>query len=172
MSKTKQFTILPKHLIGGVLIFIVSAVLLYALLPAMFAWLSQPRPAEAAAIEGAQAFLSTDIDLGRSAWEESVCQVSSTDACTVFKNTFATMVWAGVEKNQVRQSCLATGSRLVRDVSTEGEQRQVWQVTLDCTNLKTNETNSGEVHVSVINIDDTWMFERILFEQEVQRAEK
>lgn len=172
MSKPKQFTILPKHLIGSVLIFIVIAVLLYTFIPEIFAWFSQPKPAEVAAVEGAQAFLSTDVDLGRSTWEESVCLVSSTDACAVFKNTFATMVWAGVEKNQVRQSCLATGSKLIREVSAESEQRQIWLVTLDCTNLKTNETNSGEVHVSVIHSDDAWMFERILFEQEVQRAKK
>lgn len=138
----------------------------------MVNWFSQPRPAELAASEGAQAFLSTDINLGRSAWEESVCKVSSKDGCLVFKNTFTTMVWAGVEKNQIRQTCQPVGAKLVRDVSIEDEQRQIWQVMLDCINLKTNKINAGDVHVSVINVENDWKFERILFEQEVQRAKK
>ena len=172
MFKSKKIAILPRHLIGGLLVFIVIAVTLYALVPGVFAWFSQPKPAELAASEGAQAFLSTDVDLGRNAWEKAVCQVSSADACTVFKNTFATMIWAGVEKNQIRQTCQAVGAKLVRDVSTEDEQRQIWQVTLDCTNLNTNEISAGDLHVSVVNIKGDWKFERILFEQEVQRAEK
>ena len=172
MSKPKQITILPRHLISGLLIFIVIAVTLYTLVPGVFAWFSQPRPAELAASEGAQAFLSTDVDLGRRAWEKAVCQVSSVDACTVFKNTFATMVWAGVEKNQVRQFCQTTGARLVKDVSTEDDQRQAWKVTLDCLNLNTNESNAGDVYVSVVKVKDDWKFERILFEQEVQHAEE
>lgn len=170
-SKTTTITIKNEHLILGLLLLIILAVMAYTFVPSALAWATEPKPAELAAREGAQAFLSTDIEAGRDAWEKSVCQVASKQGCEVFKATFASMIWGGVETNSTRQSCQATGAKMTKDIPDENGHRQVWKVSLDCRNLWTEEIKSLDVLASVAKAGDGWKFERIMFEQEAQNAE-
>lgn len=170
-SKTTTITIKNEHLITGLLLFIILIALAYAFVPSALAWATTPKPAEIAAREGAQAFLSTDVEAGREAWEKSVCQTASEQGCSVIKNSLGAMIWGGVEANSTRQFCQATDANLSKDIPGENGHRQVWKVGLDCRDLRTEETKSLDVFASVAEVGDGWKFERILFEQEAQNAE-
>lgn len=170
-SKIATITIKNEHLIIGLLLLIILAVTAYTFVPSALAWATEPKPAELAAREGAQAFLSTDIEAGRETWEKSVCQITSEQGCNVFKAAFASMIWGGVEANSTRQSCQATGAKMTKDIPGENEHRQVWNVSLGCRDLQTEEIQSLDVFASVTEVGNGWKFERILFEQEAQNAE-
>lgn len=168
--KSKVFVITPKHLITGLLAFIAIAVIGFAVIPQTVAAVTAPQPAEIAAREGAQAFLSTDIDAGQAAWEASVCKVSSQDACDVLKKSLSPMLWSSVEGNQMRRSCKAEGAKLLQDTPALGDaaHTQLWQVSLNCTDQSSDKTTSGDIQVVVSEQSDGWKFERALFTQESQ----
>ena len=170
-SKTTTITIKNEHLITGLLLLIILAVTAYTFVPSALAWATEPKPAELAAREGAQAFLSTDVEAGREAWEKSVCQTASEQGCSVIKNSLGAMIWGGVEANSTRQTCQATDANLTKDIPGENEHRQVWNVSLDCRDLRTEEIKSLDVLASVTEVGNGWKFERIMFEQEAQNAE-
>jgi hypothetical protein len=166
--KRKEFVILPKHLIIGLLIFIAVAVSGYAFIPQAISRLTAPKPAQIAAQDGAQAFLSTDFEKGQSAWEESICKLASEESCAMLKKTIAPMLWPSVERSKLRQSCKARTSEMGQDnpATEETPHTQTWKVTLDCTDLQTNKTNTGEINVLVSEHTQGWKFERALFAQE------
>jgi len=170
-SKTATITIKNEHLITGLLLFIILIALAYAFVPSALALITESKPAELAAREGTQAFLSTDIEAGYEAWEKSVCLIASEQGCSVIKNSLGAMIWGGVEANSTRQSCQATGAKMTKDIPGEDEHRQVWKVSLDCRDLRTGEIKSLDVLASVTEVGNGWKFERILFEQEAQNAE-
>jgi len=60
---------------------------------------------------------------------------------------------------------------MAKDIPGENAHRQVWNVSLDCRNLRTEEIKSLDLLASVTEVGDGWKFERIMFEQEVQNAE-
>ncbi len=166
--KAKVFVITPKHLIIGLLVFIAVAILGYAVIPQTIAALTTPKPAEIAARDGAQAFLSTDFQEGEAVWEDKVCKSSSEQGCELVKKSIGPMLWASVEKNQVRQSCQATGSKLVKDAPADEDKlhTQVWKVTLNCVDVTSGKTNTGDIQVLVSEHEQGWQFDHILFSQE------
>jgi hypothetical protein len=170
MKSSKTITLTREAMISGLLVFILLAVLAFTFLPGLFLWATTPKPAEAAAREGAQAILSIDTDKSRAAWERSVCKVSNGPGCEVFKATFATMIWPGAERNSLRQDCQPTDAGLVKTIQDEAVTRQAWSVSLDCRDLRTDEISTGEVLVFVVHVGDGWKFERIAFEEEVTHA--
>ena len=168
--KSKEFVITPKHLITGLLAFIAIAVLGFAVIPQAVAAVTAPQPAEVAAREGAQAFLSTDVEVGQAAWETSVCKVSSQASCEVLKKSLSPMLWPSVESKQMRRSCRAVAAKLTQDVPA-GEaapRTQLWQVTLECSDQASGEATNGDIQVVVSEQPDGWKFERALFNQESQ----
>lgn len=170
MKSSKTITLTREAMIGSLLAFILLAVLAFTLLPGLFLWAATPKPAEAAAREGAQAILSIDTNGSRADWEHSVCKVSSGPGCEVFKSTFATMIWPSAERNSLRQVCQPTNAGLVKTIQDEALTRQAWSVSLDCRDLRTDEISAGEVLVFVVQIGEGWKFERIAFEEEVNHA--
>ena len=166
-TKQKSITLQPRHLITGLLAFIVLAVVGFALVWPALVRAAEPTTAELAARDGAQAFLSVDYQKGRATWEQAVCQVSTEDTCEIFKGTLGTMIWGGAERNETRQKCPATDAAR----KAEDSDRQVWNVTLDCRDLDTNETTTGELLVSIVKVGDGWLFERPLFGEEAQNVD-
>lgn len=166
--KGKEFVIRPKHLIGGLLIFIAAAILGFAVIPQVIATLTIPQLAEIAAREGAQAFLSTDFEQGQPAWEASVCKVASHEGCLLAQKTIAPMLWPAVERGKVRQTCQASQAQLVTDTPAKGSQlhSQIWKVTLECANQASGKSNTGEVSVLVSEHEQDWQFDYVLFTQE------
>lgn len=172
--KRKEFVIRPKHLIIGLLVFIAVAILGFAIVPQVISNFTTPKPAEIAAREGAQAFLSTDFEQGQEAWVQNVCKVASYEGCTIIKQTVAPMLWASVERGEVRQACQAVKAELVTDTPAEGEKAhsQVWKVTLECVDAKTTQTNTGDVNVLVSEHEQSWKFDLVLFTQENQNDDQ
>jgi len=170
MKSSRTITLTREALIGGLLAFILLAILAFTLLPSLFLWVTTPKPAETAAREGAQAILSIDTDKSRADWERSVCKVSNGPGCEVFKTTLAAMIWPGAERNSLRQACQPTDAGLVKNIQGEDVTRQAWSVTLDCRDLRTDEISAGEVLVFVAQVGEGWKFERIAFEEEVNHA--
>ncbi len=172
--KQKEFVIRPKHLITGLLVFITLAILGFAILPQTLSEVFSPKPAEIAAREGAQAFLSTDIEKGQADWEKNICKVASKEGCVLIKQTIAPMLWPSVERGQVRQSCQAIKARLITNTPAEGDKlhTQAWEVTLECTDINSGETSSGEITVLVSEHEQDWQFDLVLFAQENPNAEQ
>jgi hypothetical protein len=170
--KRKEFVIRPKHLILGLLVFIALAILGFAVIPQVISAITTPMPAEVAAREGAQAFLSTDFEQGQDTWVANVCKVASYEGCTIIKQSIAPMLWPSVERNQVRQSCQATQAELLTDTPAAGEKArsQVWKVSLECLDAKTDKTNTGDVNVLVSEHEQSWKFDLVLFSQEAQNG--
>ena len=168
--KPKEFVITPKHLIAGLLAFIASAVIGFAVIPQTVAAITAPKPAEIAAREGAQAFLSTDVEVGQPAWETSVCKLASQASCEALKKSLSPMLWPSVERGNLRQSCKASQAKQIKDVPA-GENTphsQLWQVTLECSDQASGKATSGDIQVVVSDQPDGWKFERALFTQESQ----
>lgn len=172
--KRKEFVIRPKHLIIGLLAFIAVAILGFAIVPQVISNFTAPKPAEIAAREGAQAFLSTDFEQGQEAWVNNVCKVASYEGCAIIKQTIAPMLWASVERGEVRQTCQAVQAELVTDTPAKGEKAhsQVWKVTLECVDAKTTKTNTGDVNVLVSEHEQSWKFDLVLFTQENQNDDQ
>jgi hypothetical protein len=166
MQSPKTIVIKNEHLILGLLAFIILSALGFAFLPTLIAQAREPKPAEMAARLGAQAFLSVDVEKGRDAWENAVCENATEKACTVVSGNFGQMIWAGVESNATRQSCQATEA----DKSSENEQGQVWKVSLDCRNLVSGETTTPVLQVVVTEVGEGWLLDQVLF-SEVNDAE-
>jgi hypothetical protein len=85
----------------------------------------------------------------------------------MFGGNVGTMIWGGAARNETRQKCLATDA--TREAA-DGD-RQVWNVTLDCRDLTTDETKPGELLVSIVEVDGGWLFERVLFGEEAQNVD-
>jgi hypothetical protein len=172
--RQKEFVILPKHIIIGLLVFILVALIGYTLIPQTITMLTTPRPAELAAREGAAAFLSTDIQKGQTFWEDSVCKVASKQGCEVLRKSFSPMLWPAVEKSKTRQACQSTNSKLTKDqpAMENSNHAQVWQIELECKDLNNDQTNKGQVFVVVSEAQGDWKFERVMFSQETSDEEK
>ena len=166
-SSNKTIVIKNEYLIAGLLAFVVLAVLAYAVIPGLYAKATAPSDAEMAARRGAQAFLSVDVEKGRTAWENAVCENATEKGCGLAKGPMGQMIWAGVESNATRQSCQANEA----EKASENEQGQVWKVSLDCRDLVSGETTSLSVSAEIVDAGSGWLFERVLFSDEVNDAE-
>ncbi len=166
----KEFVIRPKHLIVGLLTFIALAILGFTAPQVISNFAAAPKPAETAAREGAQAFLSTDFEQGQDAWVQNVCKVASDEGCTIIKKSIAPMLWPSVERGEVRQSCQAVQSKLLTDTPAEGEKAhsQVWKVTLECADANSGKSTTGDVNVLVSEHEQAWKFDLVLFTQKNQ----
>jgi hypothetical protein len=111
--------------------------------------------------------MSIDYKAGRSAWERAVCQVSTDKACDVFASDLGAMIWGGAERNETRQRCLPTDA--ARE-SVDGD-RQIWNVSLDCRDLDTDETTTGDLLVAIAQVEGGWLFERPLWNEEAQNVD-
>lgn len=168
-SSNKTIVIKNEYLIAGLLAFVVLAVLAYAVIPGLYAKATAPSDAEMAARRGAQAFLSVDVEKGRTAWENAVCENATEKGCAVVSGNFGQMIWAGVESNATRQSCQANEA----EKASENEQGPVWKVSLDCRDLVSGETATPVLQVVIVNTGKSWRLDQILFSDpdEVNDAE-
>jgi hypothetical protein len=165
---SKVFTITPKHLITGLLAFIAVAVLGFTVIPEVFSAISAPKPAEIAAREGAQAFLSTNVEAGQGVWEDAVCEVASDESCEMLKKSLSPMLWPSVERGQMQRSCEAQSAKLLKDLPAENS--QLWQVSLVCTDQ--GQISQGDVQIVVSEQQDGWKLERVLFIQDGQNENR
>ena len=174
MKFNKDLIITPRQIVIGLLIFLALALAGFSLVPkvARLPLFVGPTPvgltAEAADRTGAEVFFSVDAKLGQDAWENKVCEISTTNGCQITKKVFAPMLWPSIEKKGLRMSCKATSATLVKEITQENAPAsQSWKLTSTCTNLDTGETSDGNATVYVSDtVDAGWKLERIAFDQE------
>jgi|GEM_PF-1351389 hypothetical protein len=174
MKLNKEIVITPRQIVIGLLLFLGLALTGFSLGPqiANLPLFAGPTPvgqtAEAAARSGAEVFFSVDAKLGREAWTENVCEISTPNGCQMTKKVYAPMLWPSIEKLGLRLACKVTSAKLAQALTQENASAaQAWKVTSNCTNLDTGETSAGAAKVFVSETPGAgWQLERIGFDQE------
>jgi hypothetical protein len=125
----------------------------------------QTGPDAQAAIKALTAFYTLDYNEPVDQWQSRVCVETTPDGCQLIQALFGPAVRKVVEANQVKTGCSVQAVRLVED---KGDTR-VWllEVTLD--KPWPSEKPTMQVYAEVTRINDTWLLNRILFDQESAR---
>ena len=130
---------------------------------------TQPDPRSApdaqAAARALTAFYTLDYTEPMDQWQARVCAQTTLDGCQLIQGLFAPAVRQGIEANQVKTGCTVQAIRLVEDT---GDTR-IWllEVTLDAP--WPGAQSPMPVYAEVARINETWLLNRILFEQEAAR---
>ena len=125
----------------------------------------QSAPDAQAAVKALTAFYTLDYTEPVNQWQSRVCALTTPDGCQLIQALFGPAVRKVVEANQVKTGCSVQAVRLVED---KGDTR-VWllEVTLD--KPWPGEKPTMQVYAEVTRINDTWLLNRILFDQESAR---
>ena len=172
MKNKKEIVISPTRVVTVLIVFLMLATAGFVIvprIPAVFVQKSIGLTAEAAARAGAEAFLSVDGKASKDAWVAKICQVSTPTGCKLANQVYAPMVWPSIQAKGLRFSCKAVTASQVESAKT-GDATQLWELNMVCTNLDTGETSS-KVSQALVSGNATagWKFERILFDEEVQK---
>jgi len=161
-------TIIKKILL---LLGIVSAlgILFLALCPVWFPSVPAPMPVlspdEQAAVDAVTAFYTLDYTADPDLWAVQVCALSTEIGCQAVQEFFAPVIQTVVQDNRVQTGCVVTPIRLV----TINENSRIWELQAVLDHPWSNlENTSEQVFVEVAEDDDTWLMNRILFEQEAE----
>jgi hypothetical protein len=126
---------------------------------------SLSNPDAQAAVKALTAFYTLDYTEPLIQWQSRVCALTTPDGCQLIQALFGPAVRKVVEANQVKTGCSVQAVRLVEN---KGDTR-VWllEVTLD--KPWPGEKPTMQVYAEVTRINDTWLLNRILFDQESAR---
>jgi hypothetical protein len=126
----------------------------------------QSSPDAQAAIAAVTAFYTLNYTEPADQWQARVCALTTPDGCQIFQAFFAPAVRRVVEANQVETGCTVQAVRLVEDAG--GIRTWLLEVTLSAP--WPGETGRMLVYAEVARQSDgTWLFNRILFDQEAVR---
>jgi len=119
-------------------------------------------PDAQAAAKALTAFYTLDYTEPVGQWQERVCALTTQGGCQIIQAFFAPAVRKVVDANQVKTGCTVQAVRLVED---KGDTR-TWllEVTLD--KPWPGEKPTIQVYAEVTRINDTWLLNSILFDQE------
>ena len=119
-------------------------------------------PDAQAAANALTAFYTLDYTEPVGQWQERVCALTTQGGCQIIQAFFAPAVRKVVDANQVKTGCTVQAVRLVED---KGDTR-TWllEVTLD--KPWPGEKPTIQVYAEVTRINDTWLLNSILFDQE------
>jgi hypothetical protein len=130
---------------------------------------TQPDPRSApdalAATAALNAFYTLDYTESMEQWQERVCTLTTKDGCQLIQKLFAPAVRQVVQANQVKTGCIVHAVRLAQ--YTGNTRTWLLEVTLDKPWL--DEKPTIQVYADVIQINDIWLLNRILFDQESTR---
>ncbi len=175
MSRKTEVVVKPVHVVMAVLAFVLLAVGFYAVAPVISAAAKSSGPQEAAAREGAMAFLNRDVRQGKQAWIDSVCAVSTENGCELMSEVFAPLAWPSTEElNQVVVCGIDSAARHMSFTLTqdaESLEAEVWKLSGSCMINDAVAPKSGEVFVAVVKDGDGWKFDHVVFDQELKALE-
>ena len=119
-------------------------------------------PDAQAAAKALTAFYTLDYAESVDQWQSRVCALTTQGGCQIIQAFFAPAVRKVVDANQVKTGCTVQAVRLVED---KGDTR-TWllEVTLD--KPWPGEKPTIQVYAEVTRINDTWLLNSILFDQE------
>jgi len=118
-----------------------------------------------AAAAALQAFYTLDYSELPEQWEERVCALSTSDGCEFLKAFMAPAVRQAVEVNQVQTGCTV---QPIASVEDDGATR-IWLLTVSLDHPWPGTSAEFQVYAEVAQVDGTWLFNRILFDQETTR---
>ena len=172
MKSKKEIVISPTHVVTALIIFLMLVTAGFVIVPRITAVFSE-KPAgitaEAAARAGTEAFLSVDAKTGKGAWIDKICQASTSTGCKMAVKVYAPMLWPSIEKKGLRFSCKVISASQLK-AGMPDPAIELWEIKSVCKNLDTGETNDSATQAFVSgSVNAGWKFERILFDEEVQK---
>lgn len=133
------------------------------------------RQAREAAIQGIQAFYAFDSQIGKDAWLEKLCQVTSQAGCKL-TGMGANRLWESLGDQPFSYSAEGEVSEKVSDrPATEANTKasQVWKTTITLNQpLPGSETLSDTAYALVVTENGQWRFERFLTAPESAQFEE
>lgn len=174
----KEIQISRKKLRTGVVVVLLTLILILLILnPAQQDFLkarffhnqATPSPVDQgdgqAAAAALEAFYTLNYAEPLEQWEERVCALSTSDGCKILKTFFAPAVRQVVDANQVQTGCTV---QTVAPVEDNGATR-IWLLTVILDHPWPETSAEFQVYAEVAQVDGSWLFNRILFDQETSR---
>lgn len=120
--------------------------------------------AEQAAVEGTRAFFQIQSQVGKDAWLEHFCSLSTDSGCA-FIHMGADRLW---KKYAEAKTTIQASVKAVEQVSATATE-QVWKVDVSLSELLpgSNKTQE-ETYVLAVKTDAGWKFDRFLLEPEIR----
>jgi len=123
------------------------------------------------ALQAVSAFHAPNLDNGYDAWLAQVCAGMSEDGCGLLRGMYGEAVWktfAGSGAKFVQSQAI-----LLEDVETLNNDHQIWKLGVTVLSINTQgeqATNQIQTYaqVSFNKESETWLLERILFDQEIK----
>jgi hypothetical protein len=166
-SKRNLFLILLTILLTGA-----GLILIQQFAPRPSAQTPTPLPEETeaakAAVEGTQAFFQIQIDLGKDAWLNHFCSLSTENGCAMTRMG-ADRLWK--KYAEAKTSVQATAKALEQVSKTANE--QVWKVEVTLSEpLPGSNKTQDDAYVLAVKTDTGWKFDRFLLEPEVKALQE
>ncbi len=123
-------------------------------------------PDAQAAMDAVEAFYTLDYTEDPDLWATRVC-IHTTDAgCRAIRGFFAPAVAAMALENHVQTTCSVTPIRLVSETGNT----RIWEMAIALQNPWPGLVSPvQDAYVEVEKVNDTWLMNRILFQQEIKR---
>ncbi|PWB50538.1 MAG: hypothetical protein C3F13_16430 [Anaerolineales bacterium] len=133
-------------------------------------------PAQAAAVAGAQAFYSVDYQMGKQAWLDQLCAVSTNIGCTMDQNVFVPALWPQLESGKTSTSVKVSAQEKVLDQVNPlvDVPQQVWKLAIQLSEpwpAQETPLTSFPALALVVRENGVWKFERFLTEDEANALE-
>ncbi len=135
------------------------------------------QPAQAAALEGAQAFYSVDYQKGKQAWLDQLCAASTSTGCAMDQNVFVPAMWPQLEAAKINTTVkVAAQGKVVDQVNPlDNVPQQVWKLGIQLSApwpMQKQPLTSFSALALVVQENGVWKFERFLTEDEANALQK
>jgi len=133
---------------------------------------------KAAAMAGARAFYTLDYQVGRQAWLDALCAVSTQAGCAIDQNVIVPALWGGLAQAKTVSTVQVEVQGKVLEQAAAfpaNTPLQVWRLHIQLSVPwpgQVQPLTSFPALALVIRENGTWKFERFLTEDEVQALEK
>ncbi len=123
------------------------------------------------ALNAVSAFYAPNLDNGYEAWLAQVCAGMSADGCGLLRNMYSGIVWKAYEGSGIR--FVQSQVMILEDVETLSNEHHIWKLGITIISInpqgdqKTNQLQTY-AQVSFNQESETWLLERILFDQEIK----
>ena len=118
-----------------------------------------------AAVTGAEAYFSVNVEKGYEAWLKGVCDVSTKAGCDLTKTLAESSgMWKQVEAQKTTRQVKAQAVAIV-DKAKDSTTAAVWKIKV----MENFTDKQSELFVAVAKEGDTWKFDRLLLKQEAER---
>ena len=123
------------------------------------------------ALNAVAAFYAPNLDGGYDAWLTQVCAGMSEDGCGLLRNMYGEVVWKAFEGSGVK--FVQSQAMILEDVETLSNDHHIWKLGVTVLFVdpqgeqKTNQLQTY-AQVSFNKENETWILERILFDQEIK----